>query len=283
MVLAALAAHAQSPAEAYIEKWHPIAIAEMQQFGIPASITLAQGILESSSGQSMLATKANNHFGIKCHLDWTGRKVYKDDDEKDECFRAYRKAEDSFRDHSLFLKNRSRYAGLFEEDPTDYKAWAKGLKKAGYATDRSYPQRLIELIEKHRLHDYDLMAYNTDSLSKSEYQDIFINESPNRVKYVIAREGDTFEKLAQLTERKPRDLLEHNELRYDAQLEKGQIIYLQRKRRRATRDQRSHRVLRGEDMYDISQRYAIRLYKLYEMNDMKVGEQPNPGRELQLR
>jgi flagellum-specific peptidoglycan hydrolase FlgJ len=149
---------AQSVTQAYIDKWQAVAVSEMIEFGIPASITLAQGILESGNGQSELAKKSNNHFGIKCHLDWEGEKVYHDDDEDGECFRAYKKAEESFRDHSLFLKDRSRYAFLFEESPTDYKAWAKGLKKAGYATNKQYANRLIELIERYDLHQYDVMT-----------------------------------------------------------------------------------------------------------------------------
>lgn len=273
----------QTAAEAYIEKWHKVAVAEMQQYGIPASITLAQGILESGSGLSYLATEANNHFGIKCHRGWTGKKVYRDDDAKDECFRAYGDAKESFRDHSLFLKNRSRYAFLFELKPTDYEEWAQGLKKAGYATDKNYPERLIDLIERYRLHQYDLKGFDTEALSKDEYLELFVSESANNVEYVIAREGDTWERLAFLTDKKPEDLLEYNELRYDALIEAGQVVYLQPKRRRAHRDFDYHTVSPGETMYEISQKYAVRLEKLYQRNEMYVGEQPEPGTRLELR
>lgn len=140
--------------ERYIDTYKTIAQSEMKLYNIPASITLAQGILESASGNGRLSVKANNHFGIKCH-DWTGAKIYHDDDAKGECFRKYKDAKYSFRDHSLFLKERKRYAGLFELKENDYKAWAKGLRAAGYATDRKYPQKLISLIERYNLHQYD--------------------------------------------------------------------------------------------------------------------------------
>ena len=139
----------------YIEDYKDIAMVEMQRYNIPASITLAQGILESGSGQGRLARLARNHFGIKCHLGWEGEIIHHDDDEKGECFRKYIRAEDSFEDHSLFLVNRPRYASLFQLKPSDYKGWAYGLKKAGYATDPKYPTKLIFLIDKYELHKYD--------------------------------------------------------------------------------------------------------------------------------
>ena len=141
--------------EAYIQKYKYIAIKEMFDYKIPASITLAQGILESGSGNSRLAREANNHFGIKCHNDWMGAKIYKDDDKKNECFRVYTSAEQSFRDHSLFLTTKNRYAFLFDYKTTNYKSWAKGLKKAGYATNPKYPKLLIGIIEDHNLNQYD--------------------------------------------------------------------------------------------------------------------------------
>ncbi len=142
--------------ELYIQNYKEIAIEEMQQYKIPASITLAQGILESGSGHSELSSKSNNHFGIKCHKGWKGERVYHDDDAKGECFRKYKHPSYSFRDHSLFLSERQRYFHLFKLEPTDYKGWAKGLQKAGYATDRKYPAKLISLIERYNLHLYDL-------------------------------------------------------------------------------------------------------------------------------
>lgn len=146
---------AQSHQEKYIEKYAPIAVSEMYRSGVPASITLAQGLLESGNGQSELARKSNNHFGIKCHNNWTGGRVYHDDDRKGECFRKYSHPYESYRDHSDFLRYRDRYKFLFDYKVTDYKAWAYGLKKAGYATDPAYPKKLIKLIEDYDLHEYD--------------------------------------------------------------------------------------------------------------------------------
>ena len=138
----------------YISVYKGIAMEEMRAYKIPASITLAQGILESGSGKGTLAVKANNHFGIKCH-DWKGKKIYHDDDRRQECFRKYKSSETSFRDHSEFLAKRKRYASLFKLRKNDYKAWAKGLRQAGYATDKKYPQKLISLIERYELYQYD--------------------------------------------------------------------------------------------------------------------------------
>ena len=145
----------QNKTEAYIKKYSQIAIDEMHKYSIPASITLAQGILESGNGESLLASKGNNHFGIKCHDNWDGETIIEDDDEKGECFRKYIKVEDSFRDHSLFLTERERYASLFLLSLTNYKAWAKGLKKSGYATNPEYATLLINLIEKYDLYRFD--------------------------------------------------------------------------------------------------------------------------------
>jgi LysM repeat protein len=276
---------AQTVTEQYIADWYAVAQAEMLEYGIPASITLAQGILESGSGQSKLAREANNHFGIKCHLDWEGDKVYHDDDADDECFRKYDKAEDSFRDHSLFLKERGRYSKLFELKASDYKGWAKGLKKAGYATNPKYAHLLIDLIERYDLHKYDVRAVIKTNPPKPipDPNELLVQESANKVDFVVARDGDTFESLAEFFDKRPEDLLEYNELRYDAQLKAGQIVYLQPKKRRATREDRYYTFAVGDDMYQISQRFAIRLEKLYQRNDIPVGEQPKPGTRLELR
>jgi len=282
---------AQSPSELYIEKWHKAAQAEMQTYGIPASITLAQGILESGNGQSELATKGNNHFGIKCHLEWKGKKIYADDDKKGECFRSYKDAEESFRDHSLFLTSRSRYAFLFEESPTDYKAWAKGLRKAGYATNKKYADLLINLIERYDLHRFDKIDPNDIEITLDPVpgeavafaDEHLVKLSSNKVKYIIARKGDSYESIAQFADCKGEDLLDYNDLRFDASLADGQIIYLQPKRRRASREHRFHLVQAGEDMYAISQKFGVRLEKLYERNDLKIGAQPKEGTRLELR
>ncbi len=270
----------------YIDQYHKVAIKEMKEHGVPASITLAQGILESGSGNSYLATEANNHFGIKCHLDWDGKKVYHDDDEKGECFRKYKNAEESFHDHSLFLKNRSRYAFLFEESPTDYEAWAKGLKKAGYATNRKYDKLLIELIERYELHKYDLEGFDADHEEEDDKSLLATEQfqvSSNRVDYVIAKEGDSFELIAEATETRVEDLLRYNELSYDTSLEPGQIVYTQPKRRKAAREHEHYIVKEGDTMYGISQQFAIRLERLYKLNDMPVGQQPAAGTKLILR
>ncbi len=276
---------AKSDTEKYIEEYKDAAIEEMKEYGIPASITLAQGILESGSGNSYLATEANNHFGIKCHRDWDGKRIYYSDDEENECFRVYDDAEESYRDHSLFLTERERYSELFKLSPTDYKAWAKGLKKAGYATNKHYADLLIDLIEKYELHKLDLEGFN-EELDKEE-KEIFdtyqVNLSTNMVKFIKVKEGDTFEKIAEATDKRVEDLLKHNELRYDDTLSVGQIIYLQPKRKRADRQFRVHKVEEGETMYSISQKFAIRLRHLYEMNDKKAGWQPAVGQVVRLR
>ena len=162
-------AKSQNKTEVYISNFKDIAIAEMNQFGIPASITLAQGILESGNGESRLATEGKNHFGIKCHDNWNGETIIEDDDEKGECFRKYSKVADSYRDHSLFLTERERYSSLFDLSPTNYKAWAKGLKKAGYATNPKYPSLLIDLIEK-----YDLSRFDKGD---SQQKNLFVTHS----------------------------------------------------------------------------------------------------------
>ena len=149
---------AKNPRQTYIEQYYPLAVLEMQRTGVPASITLAQALLESGAGLSPLATQANNHFGMKCHNDWTGEKFYQDDDSADDCFRVYPSVVDSYRAHSDFLRNRERYKSLFNLDPTDYQGWAKGLRRAGYATDPNYASKLITLIEDFELYRYDEMT-----------------------------------------------------------------------------------------------------------------------------
>jgi flagellum-specific peptidoglycan hydrolase FlgJ len=182
--------------EAYIKKYRKTAIKEMKKYDIPASITLAQGILESASGTSRLAKKGKNHFGIKCTSDWTGKTMREDDDKKDECFRKYRKAEDSFRDHSVFLAERERYKFLFEYDKRDYKAWAYGLKKAGYATNPSYPELLIGIIEKHDLHRYDKKSAKKEIKKEEKYDAVEAKESKEKFQYHEVKKGDTLYSIA---------------------------------------------------------------------------------------
>ena len=273
----------------YIEQYRELAIKEMNRSGIPASITLAQGLLESNSGNSTLATKANNHFGIKCH-GWEGRKIYHDDDAKDECFRKYRSAEESYEDHTIFLMNSPRYDFLFEYDQTDYKSWAKGLKKAGYATAPKYADQLITLIEEAGLHQYDLKQRRKKEKDKEQVDiDNFQVELGrkilvrNRINYILARQGDTYQSLTKELDLMPFELAKYNEMPRDAAVNKGQVLYLQPKRNKASVEFRTHMVQDGESMYKISQMYVIKLQKLYVMNLMKPGTQPQTGTEIKLR
>lgn len=288
LLLTTLAHGEKGDAEAYIKKYKDVAIREMHMYGIPASITLAQGMLESGNGKSYLATKANNHFGIKCHKGWTGDRVYHDDDAKNECFRSYKNANESFKDHSLFLKHRSRYAFLFDESPTDYKAWAKGLKKAGYATNPRYPELLISLIERHKLHKYDLKGsgdYRKIPKEEGEFEvELFQRQvSSNHVKYILVKEGDNLEMIASELEVPVSKILKYNEFNYEHQIRKGERLYYQPKRRKAAVEHVRHEVAEGETMHDIAQQYAIRLDRLYKINGMAVGSQPAKGEILLLR
>jgi LysM repeat protein len=273
--------------EAYIETYRDIAIAEMAQTGIPASIKLAQAILESGAGTSKLAREANNHFGIKCHSGWEGKKVYHDDDAKGECFRHYKKAIESFKDHSEFLRTRQRYAALFELSPTDYKAWAHGLKKAGYATNPKYPERLITLIETYELHQYD-KDNAAKPLSKSQNNPDEILETrlilmhPNSLKYIKAEPGDTYESLAEELRIPLSKLLQYNELTWEALLKPGDIVYLQSKRKKGAEDF-YYVSQQGATMFEIAHQTGMKLEALYTKNKMKVGEQPKPGQQIWLR
>jgi hypothetical protein len=290
-------------AATYIDNYKELAISEMKRSGIPASITLAQGLLESGSGNSRLATRYNNHFGIKCH-DWEGEKVYLDDDRKDECFRHYKNAGASFLDHTDFLMTRSRYAFLFAYPSTDYINWAKGLRRAGYATDPKYPQRLIELIEKHELHRYDTASStnppnkeNTENKTPSKtaskksgksidnftvHVDKYPIKENNRTEYIVAKEGDTYSSLAAARNMLLWQLPKYNDAG-DAPLHAGDKVYLEPKRRRAERGKDTHRLRKGESMRDVSQQYGIRLQRLYVMNCLAEGAEPAAGTPLNLR
>ncbi|MGB5243035.1 MAG: glucosaminidase domain-containing protein [Lutimonas sp.] len=207
---------------AYIDNYKDIAVRKMIEYKIPASITLAQGVLESGNGRSELTKKANNHFGIKCHKGWDGKKVHHDDDEKHECFRKYNHPEESFDDHSMFLTSRSRYAGLFELDSDDYKAWAKGLKNAGYATDRKYPDKLIKIIEDYKLYQYDDIVLGVDNSKKrtrKKEEELVSNN------YVIVNKGDTLYSIAKNNSTTVERIKALNSLT-DNNLNIGQKIYL---------------------------------------------------------
>ncbi len=269
--------------EQYIELYKEDAIKEMNRYGIPASITLAQGIIESGSGNSDLAKNANNHFGIKCH-DWKGRGYYVDDDEKNECFRKYNSVYESFTDHSEFLKNRPRYSTLFELDITDYKGWAYGLKKAGYATNPQYPQILINLIEKFKLYEYD-KYYKKDYSPEINSKEIIASEDIkyiNGIRCLVVKKGDTFFGIAKKNNMMIGQLYRYNELNKDAVLKQGQIIYLQPKRRKS-RDTEYHLVAKGETLYLISQKYGIKLKYLCSKNNITVGTTIKEGDKLWLK
>ncbi len=281
----------------YITKFQYIAIDEMKRSGIPASITLAQGILESDNGNSILATVANNHFGVKCHNDWTGKTFYYDDDKPNECFRKYKNVEDSFRDHSDFLMQHSRYNFLFDFKTTDYKNWAQGLKKAGYATNKQYDVLLIKIIEESELHRFDdksfkpkaITSKNKKSKPGSNGTDISINPfnndvlTYNRIDYVIVKTGDTFESIAENHEMMVWQLYKYNELPKNSKLIPGIRLYLQPKRRNASIEDKYYLLPVGETMYDVSQKFGIRLKFLYKKNNIEFGTQPEAGTKLSLR
>ena len=284
-------------AEAYIKKYRDLAIKEMKRTGIPASITLAQGILESNSGQSRLAVKGNNHFGIKCHSEWKGRKIIHDDDKKNECFRKYRSAYDSYKDHSDFIKKGQRYAFLFEYKTTDYKSWAKGLKKANYATEKRYAELLIGIIENYELCKYDSKKYKKKSKEKkpkpkqelADVDNFIINpfkdeiQERNRIDFIVVKKGDTFYGIAKKFDVLLWQLYKYNELEEDAILKPGQIIYLQPKRNKAEAGNKYHTVQKGETMYDISQLYGVKLKKLYKKNNMRLKDKAVAGQKISLR
>lgn len=276
--------------QSYIAEYKDIAIEEMMKHHIPASITLAQGLLESGAGMSELVRKGNNHFGIKCH-DWTGARTYRNDDEEGECFRVYRSARESFEDHSRFLL-RERYKRLYALATTDYRGWARGLKECGYATDPQYATKLIRLIELYQLYRYDsatgydhFMARHSGSYpagtTNARLHPIF---RYNENYYLRARQGDTFQSIAQEVELSARALARANERDLHEVLAEGDIVYLKKKRRRAERafKDRPHVVKAGESLYDIAQRYGIRLKSLYQMNGLGEDDQARVGDRLRV-
>ena len=295
----------------YIDKFKYIAIEEMQRNGIPASITLAQGILESNSGKSPLATEANNHFGIKCHKEWTGRGYFYDDDKANECFRIYDNAEHSYRDHSEFLKTRSRYAFLFELKDDDYKSWARGLKSAGYATNPQYAELLIKCIEDLELHRFDHRKHQEELLAsrnrpakeeqpsqRPELKPGLASEAApklaapaalgpfpeyfvfNGIK-AIRWEGHSLSQIARHYRSTEALLREYNDLKEAELPEPGENIYLQPKRKRAETE--FHKVAAGQSLRDIAQLHGIKLSRLLELNQLSSGDQVALGETLFLR
>lgn len=283
--------------EEYIQTYKDIAMQEMRDHKIPASITLAQGLLESGAGNSALAREAKNHFGIKCHKGWTGKTYYMDDDEKDECFRKYKNAEESFRDHSEFLCGRTRYAALFDLEITDYKGWARGLKAAGYATNPKYAQLLIDRIELYDLTKYDKialgqmtddnqlpeiepedelleLAFSPENRSAYELVDMtadkrFIYEN-NGVRFVYAKEGETPEQLAREFNIKYKEFCEYNLLRRPDEMvfHSGDVVYLAKLKNKNWKAKK-YTVAEGETVRDVALRFAVKPEKVMKKNGLK--------------
>lgn len=305
--------------EMYIEMFKEAAITDMLKTGVPASITLAQGMYESDYGNSPLAKGANNHFGIKCHKDWTGNTFHQDDDAPNECFRKYESVQESYDDHSNFLRSRDRYRFLFDLEITDYKGWSHGLKKAGYATNPAYAGKLIDIIERFRLYEYDNQGQkmpvagpiatapstNGNAVPKKEEslpekkstrpvssrpRTILAqsNEVPsnaagtiNGIPYVKVAKGDTWTKLARENNIELWQVLEFNDAQKNDVLKEGEHIFIRPKKNKA--EPFTHTVAEGETMRDIAQQYGVRLARLYKMNEMNFGENPIPGKQIYLK
>lgn len=306
VVLFAALCLAVTPQKTYIEKYSDLAVEEMYRSGVPASITLAQGLLESGNGLSELAVKGNNHFGIKCHNSWTGAKVYHDDDAKGECFRKYDNPEDSFRDHSDFLRYRDRYKFLFDLEPTDYKGWAHGLRKAGYATDHKYPEKLIRLIEEYELYLYDVPQQASDEVQVQQIpqspaqleqarpltgrqREVFSFAlsrqmySQNGVPFVYAAEGETYESIAKSYRLFLREILKFNDLQQNEELLPGTVVYLKKKKKASHPGLDRYVVEEGQTLREISQRYAVRMKDICKRNGIEMDHVLREGDVLELR
>lgn len=285
MLAGALPAQSQRADETnlrYISAFSSLAVEQQQKYGIPASITLAQGLLESSAGRSTLATEGNNHFGIKCHASWTGETMLRDDDSPDECFRVYGTAAESYRDHSRFLRGK-RYARLFDLDVTDYASWARGLSECGYATDPNYSSRLITIIER-----YALYVYDTPEGAEAEETTRFLREQMARhhpvrrsrgLHYVIALPGDTYSSIAKEFKIKKKKLMGYNDAHTDA-VRQWEEVYLQEKLDEAPEGKKRATIGADETLHSLSQRYGMRLKRLLELNP---GAEDRPGEVIRLR
>jgi len=288
--------------EEYIQKYYPLAISEMERSGIPASITLAQGCWESQNGNSILATEGNNHFGIKCKSEWKGKKIYHDDDAKGECFRKYVHAEASYIDHSNFLMAGTRYSFLFQLDPKDYAGWARGLKQAGYATDTGYAERLIKIIEDFKLYVYDeyganrqlasikqeeekptstkaLRHSNTPTANKNATHKI---EMRNGLRSIVVLEGDTYQSLTKFFKLKDWQLYTYNDFAKGRQPRPNEILYIQAKYKKASKQHKQHVTENGDTMHYIAQRYGLKLKPLLRRNRMDEGQEPAVGQIVYL-
>lgn len=302
-------AQAQNLHEQYIAAYSDIAIEEMLRSGVPASITLAQGLLESGVGQSRLATEGNNHFGIKCHKGWTGPSMKHDDDAKDECFRTYASADESFRDHSDFLRYRDRYKFLFDLDRTDYKGWAYGLKKAGYATDPGYATKLIKYIEDYKLYRFDDLSEAQeeampapphrieeplaapDGYAPLQAPEEFLFPlsrkmySLNGVPFVYALEGQSYASIAREHRLFKREILKYNDAVSDEELPAGTVVYLGAKKKKAPEGLELYIVeTDGESLNKICQRFAVREKAIRKLNGFGAGTvQLKEGDSVKLR
>ncbi len=272
----------------------------MIEYRIPASIILAQGIYESNAGRSPLSTEANNHFGIKCHKDWTGNTYTQDDETKNECFRKYNSPEESFRDHSLYLTRQDRYKPLFNLEITDYKGWAIGLKSYGYATNPQYAVHLIKTIEDYRLYQFDgtdlAFVYDSivqvkdsnPSLGFCEKFDVFA-EGPgkrmvylnNGLQFIFLRKNDNIKNVANAFHVSAKQIRKFNDMKKDAPLVVGQMVYLEPKKRKGI--VAFHLVKRGETLYSISQNYGVELSRLYKINKLETGHSLKQGQKILLR
>jgi LysM repeat protein len=262
----------------YVAKYKDIAQYEMLRAHIPASITLAQGILESQCGASRLATEGHNHFGVKCKANWTGKVILEDDDDFQECFRFYETVAESYRDHSDFLLSTSRYSYLFDLELTDYKSWAYGLKEAGYATNPAYATQLIDIIEKYNLKQYDKIVKPVAVKDTAEKHAVV---ETNGIPSTTAKEHDTYSKIAVENNMKVKDLMTINDQSDVKALRKGDLVYLKTKRNENTKYE-THKVETGESMRDISQVYGVKLSLLLERNGLEPGEEPSKGEVITL-
>lgn len=266
--------NARDDYEHYVLTYYPLAVEQMERYGIPASITLAQGLLESGAGKSELARKSNNHFGIKADKSWNGKSVSSMDNGRLCKFRKYKEVRDSYEDHSKFLAGKERYAGLFRLKRTDYKGWAKGLRKAGYAEDRQYPQKLISLIERYNLQQYDSKGY-----LKRRNNIADTSSRINGVPYTVANEGETMKDVARRTGVPARKLRKYNDIIDKRNPVPGERLYLKKKRSKAAKGTEFHTTGGSESLYSIAQEYGIRLMDLYDLNPqyksytkLKVGD-----------
>ncbi|MDQ6890232.1 MAG: LysM peptidoglycan-binding domain-containing protein [Bacteroidota bacterium] len=292
----------------YVEDHKDIAIREMKRMGIPAAITLAQGILETENGNSDLVKKSNNHFGIKCKSSWTAEGVSHDDDAPGECFRVYKDAEESYRDHSNFLRGSTRYSFLFKLDPRDYKGWAYGLRKAGYATNPRYPDILIKNIEDNNLEQYSLMAagevpvfdatkYRDDpadnnndvpdsSTGQNSEPETVISSQPGKLtingsKALLAKKGTSLLAIATQNNINLAKLLEMNDLDNDGLLNRDQIIFLEKKQKEGDRDYYISQ--QNETLYDVAQKNGVQLESICAFNKLSKENYIYPGTKILLR